>query len=128
VPGAILAAVLWLLGSLGFSWYLNNIAHFDVTYGSLGAVIGFMMWIWVSVMVVLIGAEWNAEIEHQTAMDSTTGAARPIGERGAAMADTVGLSFSVRRTWSSWMGIGRRQAGHAMSIFRRKPPSAADGG
>jgi membrane protein len=92
-PGAIWAAAFWLIGSLGFSWYLNNFAHYDATYGSLGAVIGFMMWIWVSVMIVLIGAELNAEIEHQTALDSTTGAPKPMGVRGAAMADTVGLKF-----------------------------------
>jgi len=91
--GGVFAATLWLGGSLGFSWYVNNVAHFDVTYGPLAAVIGFMMWIWFSVMVVLIGAELNAEIEHQTALDSTTGAPLPMGARGAAMADTVGLAF-----------------------------------
>lgn len=92
--GGIFAAVAWLFGSLGFSWYVNNIAQYDATYGSLGAVIGFMMWIWFSVMVILIGGELNAEIEHQTARDSTTGLEKPIGARGAAMADTVGLSFN----------------------------------
>ena len=127
-PGAVFSAGFWLLGSLGFSWYVNNIAHFDVTYGSLGAVIGFMMWIWFSVVVVLVGAELNAEIEHQTALDSTTGAPRPMGERGAAMADTVGLAFSVRRTWSSVVGVGRRQAGHAVGWIRRKPSQPAKGG
>jgi membrane protein len=93
--GGVFAAILWLGGSLGFSWYVNHVAHYDVTYGSLGAVIGFMMWIWSSVMVVLIGAELNAEIEHQTAIDSTTGAPLPIGARGAAMADSVGLAFKM---------------------------------
>jgi membrane protein len=99
--GGVLAAMAWVGGSLGFSWYVNNIAHFDATYGSLGAVIGFMMWVWFSVLVVLIGAELNAEIEHQTAIDSTTGAPAPMGQRGAAMADTVGLAFKgVRNLWS----------------------------
>ena len=93
--GATLAAGFWLVGSLGFSWYLNNIAHYDVTYGSLGAVVAFMTWIWFSVMVVLLGAEINAEIEHQTAMDTTTGPEKPMGERGAAMADSVGLAFHL---------------------------------
>jgi membrane protein len=83
----------WTGGSLGFSWYVNRVAHYDATYGSLGAAVGFMMWIWFSVMVVLIGAELNAEIEHQTALDSTTGAPLPMGVRGAAMADTVGRPF-----------------------------------
>jgi membrane protein len=91
--GAVFAAVAWVVGSLGFSWYVNHLAHYDATYGSLGAAVGFMMWIWFSVMVVLIGAELNAEIEHQTALDSTTGAALPMGARGAVMADTVGRPF-----------------------------------
>jgi membrane protein len=92
-PGAAFAAVLWIGGSAGFSWYLNNVAGLDRIYGSLGAVIGFMLWIWFSVMIVLVGAELNAEIEHQTALDSTTGPPEPMGERGAAMADTVGVGF-----------------------------------
>lgn len=91
--GGVAAAGLWLFGSLGFSWYANHMAHLDATYGSLGAVIGFMLWIWFSVLVVLTGAEFNAEIEHQTALDSTTGAPLPMGARGAVMADTVGLAF-----------------------------------
>lgn len=91
--GAAFASVVWIGGSLAFSWYVNNIAHFDATYGSLAAVIGFMMWIWFSAMVILLGAELNAEVEHQTAMDSTVGAPVPMGARGAAMADTVGMPF-----------------------------------
>jgi membrane protein len=92
-PGGAGAAALWMGGSAGFSWYLTHVASLDVTYGSLGAVIGFMLWVWFSVMVVLVGAELNAEIEHQTALDSTTGEPEPMGERGAAMADTVGVRF-----------------------------------
>lgn len=92
-PGGLFAAGFWLIGSLGFSWYVNNVAHYDATYGALGAVIGFMMWIWFSIMVILLGGELNAEIEHQTARDSTTGVEQPMGARGAAMADTVGLAF-----------------------------------
>ena len=112
VGGGGFAAVLWLGGSLGFSWYVNNVARYDVTYGSLGTVIGFMMWIWFSVMVVLIGAELNAEIEHQTALDSTTGAAKPMGERGATMADSVGLAFHFhpKQMLSGIMPTGRNQA------------------
>ena len=93
VPGGAAAAALWMGGSVGFSWYLTHVASLDVTYGSLGAVIGFMIWVWFSVMVILVGAELNAEIEHQTALDSTTGEPEPMGERGAAMADTVGVRF-----------------------------------
>lgn len=88
-PGSLLAAALWIAGSLAFSWYAENIATYNETYGSLGAAIGFMTWIWMSAIVVLLGGELNAEIEHQTAVDSTTGRPRPLGARGAQMADTV---------------------------------------
>ena len=89
--GSVAVAALWLLASLAFSEYVGRFAHYDKTYGSLGAAIGFMTWIWLSVLVVLLGAELNAELEHQTAVDSTTGEARPMGERGAKMADTLGV-------------------------------------
>ena len=123
-PGGVLAAVMWLVGSLGFSWYVNNIAHFDVTYGSLGAVIGFMLWIWFSVMVVLIGAELNAEIEHQTALDSTTGPPQPMGVRGAAMADTVGLAFhfDAKKVLSKVWVDGTDQAERVLTAARLRKP------
>jgi membrane protein len=88
--GAAIATIVWLLASWGFSVYLQNFADYNATYGSLGAVIGFMMWTWISVVILLVGAELNAEMEHQTVRDSTTGAPQPIGERGAYMADTIG--------------------------------------
>jgi membrane protein len=94
--GAALATIVWLAASLVFSWYLQNFADYNATYGSLGAVIGFMMWTWISVLILLAGAELNAEIEHQTARDSTTGKPLRRGERGAAMADTVGSSREDR--------------------------------
>ena len=82
----------WLAGSALLSWYLANFANYDATYGSLGAAIGLMMWMWVSAIVILFGAELNSEIEHQTARDSTVGGEKPLGARGAAMADTVGAA------------------------------------
>lgn len=88
--GATLAAILWLVGSLGVSYYLSNIADYNATYGTLGALIGFLFWTWISAIIVILGAEVNAELEHQTARDSTTGPERPMGERGAYMADTLG--------------------------------------
>jgi membrane protein len=89
-PGGVVAAVLWLGGSMLFSWYVSNFGSYNETYGSLGAVIGFMTWIWLSTTIVLVGAEINAEMEHQTAKDTTEGTHEPIGRRGAQMADTVG--------------------------------------
>lgn len=89
-PGSILAVLVWLVASIGFSWYVANFGSYNETYGSLGAVVGFMMWMWISVAIILIGAELNAESEHQTRRDSTTGPERPMDERGATMADTLG--------------------------------------
>lgn len=96
--GGAAAALLWLLASLAFSAYAGRFANYDKTYGSLGAVIGFMTWTWIAVMVVLLGAELNAELEHQTAVDSTTGAPLPMGKRGAKMADTLGITRDAAKT------------------------------
>lgn len=91
--GSAMTAVVWMIAAIGYSWYLANFSSYDQTYGSLGAVVGFMMWIWISVLVLLVGAELNAEIEHQTAVDSTASLrTRPLGRRGAVMADTVGVA------------------------------------
>ncbi|MEY9161429.1 YihY/virulence factor BrkB family protein [Bradyrhizobium japonicum] len=90
--GSTVATVLWLAASALFSWYAANFGTFNQTYGSLGAVIGFMTWLWISAIVILLGGELNAEMEHQTARDTTTGASKPLGARGAKMADTVGAA------------------------------------
>ncbi len=87
--GGAFASIAWVLVSLGFSYYVSNFGSYNKTYGSLGAAIGFMTWIWISVMVVLLGAELNAELEHQTAHDTTTGTEQALGTRGATKADTV---------------------------------------
>ncbi|WP_269715982.1 YihY/virulence factor BrkB family protein [Caulobacter sp. NIBR2454] len=118
--GAAFAATFWLVGSLGFSWYVNTLAHYDATYGPLGAIIAFMVWVWFSVMAVLLGAELNAEIEHQTAIDSTTGPERPMGERGAVMADSVGLAFHPLASMKKEMQRARRIAGGAWTRVRRR--------
>jgi membrane protein len=88
--GSALASIMWLAASILFSWYAANFGSYNETYGSLGAAIGFMMWIWLSTIVILLGAELDAEMEHQTARDTTEGPPRPLGVRGATMADTVG--------------------------------------
>ncbi len=88
--GGILATTVWIAASAGLSFYLQNFADYNATYGSLGAVIGLMLWIWISVLILIIGAELNAEMEHQTAVDTTIGEPRPMGERGAVVADTLG--------------------------------------
>jgi membrane protein len=89
IPTAMVA-LGWLAMSILFSWYAANFGSYNKTYGSLGAVIGFMTWIWLSSVVVLVGAELNAEMEHQTARDTTTRPEKPLGRRGEQVADTVG--------------------------------------
>jgi membrane protein len=90
--GSVFAAIVWLAASALFSWYVANFGSYNKTYGSLGAIIGFMTWIWLSVIVVLVGAKLNAEMEHQTARETTVGQPKPLGMRGARMADTVGAA------------------------------------
>ncbi|KTS38884.1 membrane protein [Methylobacterium indicum] len=89
-PGSLTAGVVWLAASIGFSWYVAHFGSYNETYGSLGAAIGFMTWIWISSTIVLLGGEINAELEHQTARDTTVGPEEPMGTRRARMADTVG--------------------------------------
>ncbi len=88
--GAVFSTLLWLAASILFSYYLETFADYQATYGALGALIGFMVWTWISVIALIVGAELNAELEHQTARDTTTGAPLPMGERGAYVADTIG--------------------------------------
>jgi membrane protein len=90
--GAVVALVLWLLGSIGFSWYVDNFGKYNQTYGALAAVIILLLWLFLSAFVVLLGAELDAETERQTARDTTTGPERPMGERDAEVADTLGES------------------------------------
>jgi membrane protein len=88
--GSIVAALLWIAASMLFSWYVATFDSYNRIYGSLGAAVGFMIWLWISAVIVLLGGELNAEMEHQTARDTTHGAPKPLGSRGAVMADHVG--------------------------------------
>ena len=88
--GAVAGGLLWIAASAGFSFYVSHFSSYDKTYGSLAGVVLLLMWLYVSNYVVLLGAQLDAEIEHQTARDTTTGQPKPLGDRGAKMADTVG--------------------------------------
>jgi membrane protein len=88
--GAVAGGLLWIAASYGFSFYVSHFSSYDKTYGSLAGVVLLMMWLYVSNYAVLLGAQLDAEIEHQTARDSTTGHPKPLGQRGARMADTIG--------------------------------------
>lgn len=87
--GAVVATVLWLIGSGLFTVYVNNFGSFGETYGSLAAIIIVMLWLWLTSFMILMGAEINAEIERQTIHDTTVGAPEPMGRRGAQAADTA---------------------------------------
>ena len=90
--GSAAATIMWIVASALFSFYAENFGTFNETYGSLGAAIGFMTWLWISAIAILLGAELNAEMEHQTKRDTTTGGPKPLGTRGAKMADTLGAA------------------------------------
>jgi membrane protein len=90
--GSVVAAMLWIAASMLFSWYVTTFDSYNRLYGSLGAGVGFMVWLWISAVIVLLGGEINAQMEHQTARDTTEGRAKPLGSRGAMMADHVGAA------------------------------------
>jgi len=86
-PGAVIATVVWVLASVVFSLYVDNFGSYGKTYGSLAGVAVLLLWFWITALVVLLGAEINAEAEGQTARDSTVGPPEPMGQRGAVKAD-----------------------------------------
>jgi membrane protein len=89
-PGAIFAAVAWVLGSLAFALFADKFGTFNEIYGTLGAVVALLLWLYITAYVIIIAAEVNAELERQTYEDTTRGAEKPLGRRGAFAADTVG--------------------------------------
>jgi membrane protein len=91
-PGAIVATVIWMIASALFAVYTGNFASYNETYGSLGAVVVLMLWLFITALCVIVGAELNAELERQTVRDTTSGPDRPLGARDAEAADTVGPS------------------------------------
>jgi membrane protein len=89
-PGAVVATVLWLLASIAFSAYVANFNSYNKTYGSLGAVVVLLTWLYWSAFIVLVGAVINTQTERQTRRDSTEEPPKPMGQRGATAADTLG--------------------------------------
>ncbi|HSL59237.1 MAG TPA: YhjD/YihY/BrkB family envelope integrity protein [Acidimicrobiales bacterium] len=88
-PGAVIAAALWLIASIGFSLYASSFGSYNETYGALAGIVVALLWLWITAVVVILGAEINAELEHQTDADTTVGPDEPLGERDAAKADAV---------------------------------------
>jgi membrane protein len=87
--GAVVATVLWVVGSIGFSVYVDNFGSYGRTYGSLAGVIVLLLWLWLAAYATLLGAEINAEMEQQTIKDTTKGEPRPLGQRRAVKADSI---------------------------------------
>ncbi|HVM22743.1 MAG TPA: YihY/virulence factor BrkB family protein [Sphingomicrobium sp.] len=95
-PGSLFAAITWLLLTVLFTLYVSNLTDYSATYGSLGAVVALLTWLYLSAYAFMFGAELNSEIEHQTAKDSTTGPEQPMGKRGAWAADNVAEDDEVQ--------------------------------
>ena len=107
--GTLAAALLWIAGSAALSWYLSNFGNYNATYGSLGAAIGLMMWMWMSATIVLFGAELNSEIERQT----TAGAAGRQCRGSRAQPPLIrrsGSSGRVKRTLAPRINIDAKVA------------------
>jgi membrane protein len=94
--GAVLTALAWILFSAVFSWFLANVANYSATYGTLGTAIAVMMWLYLSVVILLLGATLNAETERQLATDTTVGPVKPLGARGAIVADRLADGVPAR--------------------------------
>ena len=93
-PGAIIACILWIVGSAGFAFYVGNFASYNESFGALAGVVVLLMWFWISAFIILIGAELNSEMEAQTRYDTTTGKPHRMGNRDAVKADNLGESYS----------------------------------
>ncbi|QJQ94548.1 MULTISPECIES: YihY/virulence factor BrkB family protein [unclassified Halomonas] len=98
--GTVTATLLWLIASVGLSLYVRFAPNFTEIYGSLGAVVVLLLWFWISSLIVLVGGELNGEMERQTRKDTTTGEPKPMGQRGAYVADTLGEKREPSRRWS----------------------------
>lgn len=111
-PGSAIATALWLVATALFGLYVSKFGDYGATYGSLSAVIVLLTWLWLSAYVYLFGAELNSELERQTAADTTAGADKPMGARGAVAADTVARASSARSSGSgvASAAIGLRAA------------------
>ena len=110
-PGSLLAAVGWLLLSLGFGIYVADFGNYNATYGSLSAVVVMLTWLYLSSYILVFGAELNAEFEHQTRADTTTGAPLPLGTRGSWVADHVAGDGSGHADAGSAVGEPDRSGG-----------------
>lgn len=120
-PGAVLSTVLFIAISFGFSLYVAYISDYNATYGSLSAIVVFLMWLLLSAYGVLLGALVNAEAERQTFLDSTTGPDKPLGKRGAVLADSTAANGRIETYKEK---VGRQRSEHeARKVAREQARS-----
>ena len=119
-PGSLFTALGWLLLTLAFGFWITRVTDYGATYGSLGAIVALLTWMYLSAYVFVFGAELNSEVEHQTAHDSTTGAPEPLGQRGAWSADHVARSNAN--------GASKQEAAEGPTMAEASPgsPTAQD--
>jgi membrane protein len=89
IPGALLGTLLWLIGSVAFSFYIENFGNYDATFGTIATAVVMMMYLYISATVFVLGALLNAQLEYETAADTTVGSVDPMGKRGAVVADNL---------------------------------------
>jgi membrane protein len=118
-PGSVAGVVLWVLASWGFSQYVANFGSYDKTYGPLGGVIVLLLWMWISALVLLVGAEINALIEHRS----------PEGKRqGAKSKEDTGLAPAAEvPPKGEPLPVARREAGKGWTVPARPAPAARRG-
>ena len=121
-PGTVFASVVWLVLTFGFGFYVAHFGNYNKTYGSLATVVILVTWLYLSAYVFLFGAELNSELEHQTVKDTTEGAAKPLGERGAWSADHVAGSDQPTKPSGGDVSPPTPQSGD------RPPPEASGSG
>lgn len=120
-PGTVLFAVSWVALSLGFGLYASRFGNYGATYGSLGAIVVLLTWLYLSAYVLLFGGELNSELEHQTARDTTAGPERPLGQRGAWAADHVADDCERERRPAVDADRSARRGNAAASRLTREP-------
>jgi membrane protein len=120
-PGSVLATVLWLVGSLGFRFYVVNFGSYNETYGAIGGVMVLLLWLYISGLVVIVGAELNSEIEHASAHGKAAGEKQP-GERR-----TIGARAAreLHETQQQQLDERRAETRPPTGVRRRSRPAAA---
>jgi len=123
-PGSVIAAVLWLLVSLGFKLYITNFGSYNATYGTIGGVIVLMLWFYVSALAILVGAEANAEIEHASPYGKDPGE-RKLGEK-KKIGKLAERSWQERKRAGTLTPVwGGQNCGVDAELPPTRPPRAA---